>query len=76
MDETLIRIDNVSSVPTVIIGDKGKDIIIQTRGRIKIMYGNKLVDLFDFGSLNQNSASYTKSEVDEIIDNLRKEILK
>ena len=71
----LIRVDVFNSAEHIIIGDKQRDTIIQTKGRIKIQYGNKLVDLFSYGSLSGTSTSYSKEEVDDLIQKLKEELL-
>ena len=70
----LIRVDVFNSAEHIIVGDKQRDIIIQTKGRIKIQFGNKLVDLFSFGNLNGNTAYYSKKDIDDMIEKLKSEL--
>ena len=71
----LIRTDIINSSEHVVIGDKQRDVIIQTKGKIKVQYGNKFIDLFNFGELNQNSDYYSKEEVIELINTMKSEII-
>ena len=64
----LIRIDKLGSFEVVIVGDKSKDLILQTKGKVKIQYGNKFIDLYSTNS--ENALFYTREQIDEILKNL------
>ena len=48
-----------------VIGDSSSDLLLKTKGQLKVQYGNKYIDLIKNGNIN-----YPKEEIERLINEI------
>jgi hypothetical protein len=67
--ESLARNDRIFGSEHTLIGSSNRDLILKTRGKIKVQWGNRFIDIIKNGKLNVEEI-----EAPFIVYNTKKEI--
>lgn len=62
-----LGLDIFNSIEHIIVGNTQRDLILRTKGKIKVQYGSKFYNLFNFGESNTDDTFVTRSQVQQMI---------